>query len=353
MSNPFFYGGRVEPDQFVGRQNELRRIFTALEVAHTGQMQSLSVVGPRRIGKSSLLWYVTQRYHKYLQNAKKYRFVYIDLQNAQCHTLAGLLSEIATQLGARGRIGHQPLIAFQNTITALRRDGFFPVICLDEFEELIERQTAFPVDVYDSWRSLINQHALAFIIASKTPLPALAQAGKYTSPFFNVFTLLQLGELTDSEARQLIARGATCQHPFSPREQENLLRLAGRHPYKLQLAGSLLYLAKAQGGPVRWSRLRREFYYQCEQAGLATPWWKTMGVRLTAAISWLVVTPATWLGRALLEGVLRLKKDDVSQTTAWMFGTGLIIAMIAILFGLITINPDEMLQLIERIRGNP
>jgi len=288
MSNPFYYGGRVEPDQFVGRQNELRRIFTALEVAHTGQMQSVSVVGPRRIGKSSLLWYVTQRYHKYLQNATKYRFVYIDLQNAQCHTLAGLLSEIATKLGVRGRIGHQPLIAFQNAITALRRDGFLPVICLDEFEELVERQTAFPVDVYDSWRSLMNQHALAFITASKAPLSELAKAAKYTSPFFNVFTSLRLGELTDSEARQLIARGAHCDHPFSPRKQENLLRLAGKHPYKLQLAGSLLCVAKAQGEPVRWSRLRRDFYYQCEQTGLATPWRKTMGARLVAAISWLV-----------------------------------------------------------------
>jgi hypothetical protein len=55
----------------------------------------------------------------------------------------------------------------------------------------------------------------------------------------------------------------------------------------------------------------------------------------------------------VLEGVLRLNKDDVSQSTALMFGTGLIIAMIAILFGLIRINPNEMLQLIERIRGNP
>ncbi len=353
MSNPFYYGGRVEPDQFVGRQSELRRIFTALEVAHTGQMQSVSVVGPRRIGKSSLLWYVTQRYHKYLQNATTYRFVYIDLQNARCHTLAGLLGEIITQLGLGGRIGKPSLVDFQDTILKLKNQGISPVICLDEFEELIERQTAFPVDVYDSWRSLINQHALAFIIASKTPLPALAQAGKYTSPFFNVFTSLRLGELTDSEARQLIARSADCDHPFSPHEQENLLRLAGKHPYKLQLAGSLLYDAKAQGAPMRWSRLRRDFYHQCEQAGLATPWRKTMGMRLTAAISWLVVTPATWLGRAMLEGVLRLKKDDVSQTTAWIFGAVLLIVSIGLLFGSITINPDEMWQLIERIRGNP
>jgi hypothetical protein len=353
MSNPFYYGGRVEPDQFVGRQSELRRIFTALEIAHTGQMQSVSVVGPRRIGKSSLLWYVTQRYSAFLQDAATYRFVYLDLQDARCHTLEGLLGQMTTQLGIRGKIGQLSLVTFQDAIIALRQQGILPVICLDEFEELVERQTAFPVDVYDSWRSLMNRHALAFITASKAPLPDLAQAGKYTSAFFNVFTSIPLGEFNDSEARQLIARGAHCDHPFTPREQENLLRLAGRYPYKLQLAGSLLYLAKAQGGPVSWSHLRRDFYYQCEQAGLATPWRKTIGARLAAAISWLVVTPATWLGRAMLEGVLRLKKDDVSQSTVWMFGAGLLIVMIALLFGSITINLDEILKLIERIRGNP
>jgi hypothetical protein len=169
-----------------------------------------------------------------------------------------------------------------------------------------------------------------------------------------VFTSIPLGEFTDSEARQLIARGAHCDHPFTPQEQEKLLRLAGRHPYKLQLAGSLLYDAKkAEGASVRWSCLRRNFYYQCEQVGLAKPWRKTISVRLAAAISWLVVTPATWLGRAMLEGVLRLKKDDVSQSTVWMFGAGLLIVMIALLFGSITINLDEILKLIERIRGNP
>jgi hypothetical protein len=151
----------------------------------------------------------------------------------------------------------------------------------------------------------------------------------------------------------MIARGAHCDHPFTPQEQEKLLRLAGRHPYKLQLAGSLLYIAKAQGKPVHWSRLQRDFYHQCEQVGLTKPWRKTIGVRLAAAISWLVVTPATWLGRAMLEGVLRLKKDDVSQSTIWIFGAGVIIVMIALLFGSITINLDEILKLIERIRGNP
>jgi hypothetical protein len=45
MSNPFYYGGRVEPDQFVGRQSELRRIFTALEVAQPGKCRVCRSLG--------------------------------------------------------------------------------------------------------------------------------------------------------------------------------------------------------------------------------------------------------------------------------------------------------------------
>ena len=68
MSNPFFYGGRVSPGFFVGRTQQLRRIYSCLEIANTGQLQSVSVVGPHRIGRSSLLNYVAEKYDLFLQS---------------------------------------------------------------------------------------------------------------------------------------------------------------------------------------------------------------------------------------------------------------------------------------------
>ena len=307
MPNPFFYGGRIAPEQFVGRRAELRRIFAGLDIAHTGQMQSFSVVGPRRIGKSSLLFYIAQRHAHYLtvppviaSEAKQsptpeseiaaaqpfdsaalrsgsrlamtqtaYRFAYIELQDARCHTLTGLLDNILTQLGASERVGNtSPLVAFQDAIVALRARGALPVVCLDEFEELVHRREQFTLDFYESLRYLMNQHALALVTASKTPLIDLAQTLGYTSPFFNIFTHLPLGELTDDEARELIARGATCDRAFTPTEQMEILTLAGNHPYKLQLAGSLLYLAKGESRAVDWAHLRREFVRQLQHVGL-------------------------------------------------------------------------------------
>jgi hypothetical protein len=269
MPNPFYYGGRVNPEQFVGRRAELQRIFAGLEVAHTGQMQSFSVVGPRRIGKSSLLFYVTNRYARYLAQAAQYRFGYFELSDAHCRTLDGLLDGILKQLGAGELNGNKPPLAeFQDAIIALKERGTFPVVCLDEFEELTDHPDQFTPDLYDSWRYLINQQAIAFITASKSPLIDLAQTLGYTSPFFNVFTYLPLGELTDDEARELIARGADCDRVFTPTEQSDALLLAGKHPYKLQLAGSLLYQAKADNRAVDWAELRREFVRQLQNVGL-------------------------------------------------------------------------------------
>ncbi len=89
MPNPFFFGGHVtDPDQFVGRKAELRRIASLLETAHTGQMQSVSIVGERRIGKSSLLFHLKQTYPQWLSQPACYCFAYIDLQSARHDTLS-------------------------------------------------------------------------------------------------------------------------------------------------------------------------------------------------------------------------------------------------------------------------
>ncbi|MBM3129885.1 MAG: ATP-binding protein [Chloroflexi bacterium] len=277
MPNPFFYGGRVNPEQFVGRRAELQRIFAGLEVAHTGQLQSFSVVGPRRIGKSALLFYITNKFAAYLMQPALYRIGYIELQDANCRTLGGMLEIILKQLGVGQLSGKKtPLVEFQDAIIELKARGVFPVVCLDEFEELTAHPDQFKPDLYDSWRYLINQEAITFITASKSPLIDLAQDRGPTSPFFNVFSHLPLGELTDDEARELIARGAECDRPFTSTEQSDALLLADKHPYKLQLVSSLLYQAKADNRVVDWAELRREFVTQLQSVGLEADMGRTL-----------------------------------------------------------------------------
>ena len=55
MSNLFFHGNPVPPDQFLDRRRDLRRIIGRI----ASQGQSTAVVGEPRSGKTSLLLYLS------------------------------------------------------------------------------------------------------------------------------------------------------------------------------------------------------------------------------------------------------------------------------------------------------
>jgi hypothetical protein len=324
MSNPFFYGGRVSPRFFVGRTQQLRRIFSCLEIANTGQLQSVSVVGPHRSGRSSLLNYVVEKYDKFLQSPASYRFAYVSPHDANCHTVAEFLCRVLDDLNLPLHTHHNvTLQEFQDAIVMLNQGGVHPIICLDEFEELLESDS-FSDEFFNVMRHLMSESSLAFVIASTEPLSELVSPDKYTSPFFNIFTITEIGEFTPDEVGLLLQRGRQCDHPFRDSDISHMRKLGEQHPYKLQLAGSLIYQAKAAGN-VDWRGVERDFRAQLRQAGLVRNHSKTILQTLRA----FVVS----VGRALLE--IRRSRDEISDSTAFLWGIGLIAFVLAILFGLI------------------
>lgn len=294
MPNPFVCCQRIQnPRQFIGREQELRAIFDALETAHTGQLQSVSIVGPRRMGRSSLLTHVTQVYSRRLSGARRYILRYIDLQShaftADLPTLlAALLRELRDGLPApigpdeaalradlERRLGGGAL-TLADFEAAFRRfhalpQPFYPVLCLDELEHLTQQPGRFPADLYNSWRSLIDGNHLGLVIATTLPLHELSAQGRLTSPFFNIFSeYLTLGELTEAEANRLIQRGQRCDRPFDAADCARALEWAGHHPLKLQQAGSVIYQAKGERRP-NWRQARREYQAKMRrQFGLRT-----------------------------------------------------------------------------------
>lgn len=327
MPNPFFYGSRIEkPEHFVGRRAELRAIFSALETFADGQAQHVSVVGERRIGKSSLLYHVIQTYPQKLKHPQNYRFVFVDLDTAQCHTLPGLLQFILKGLGISAP-AQTSLARFSDEITRRReRDKICPVICLDEFEHLVSRGEHFPNQVYETFRSLASANVAAFLTASRTSLPDLIQQNSLTSTFPNIFSILHLNDLAPDEANLLIARAEACEPPFTPQSLKLLRKLGGAHPYKLQAAGSLIYLHSSPRNPDE-KKISALFQNQMGQAGL-TP-------KKTAA-------PGLWTrlleslrasGRAIL-GIAR-EKDKISDESALLVGIlPFILLALVLIFGL-------------------
>jgi len=233
--NPFFFSGMVQrPEDFYGRKAELQRIFGLLGGA---QPMSVSVVGPRRIGKSSLLWYICQKGQERL--GKEWRFGYVGLDGLGDLTVLRLLRAMAAAL--KENLSDDSYEGFSTLVDGLVKKGQSLVLCLDEFEAAGQLGS----DFLGYLRGLISTNKVALVVATERPLEELSQDGVLTSPFYNVFARVDLGPMPEAEARELLTqRGAM---PFSSEEIATALRQSGGHPFLLQQLGSQLY-EKYYGG---------------------------------------------------------------------------------------------------------
>ncbi|MEO7838247.1 MAG: ATP-binding protein, partial [Anaerolineales bacterium] len=259
MSNPFFFAGKItNTEYFVGREKEIKKIFGYLDTTHSDQIQHVSVVGQRRIGKSSLLYHLSQIYSTQLSEHKNYHFVYLDLDNPHCHTQFGLLRHILEKLNLPAPA--QPTLERFYDLIEQEHDKkkTWPVFLMDEFEHLPERATEFPDQFYDSLRSLGNNNIVGLITASQSKLQDLASQGKLTSPFFNIFHQIDLKEFNDIEANTLLKRGRSSDQPFTNSDCEQILKIAGKYPARLQVVANLVYETKANNQPLDWKIIKAE-----------------------------------------------------------------------------------------------
>lgn len=187
-TNPFFYGGAVPPELFYGRQDILQAIVQRVG----GQTaQSISIVGERRMGKSSLLRYVKSRAADLFATNLKMLIISLDLTRGYCHTRTGLMRYLRRELTKAWREPWPPaddgdLGAFDFALEDLQSDGIRLLLCLDEVENLTQRAAEFN-NVLEDWRACGSMGQLAMITASAQPLADLCATGGLTSPFYNIF----------------------------------------------------------------------------------------------------------------------------------------------------------------------
>lgn len=235
MSNPFITGTMVmNPTEFFGRKVEIHHIVNRLK-----KLQSTSAVGERRIGKSSLLYHLYQTGSERL--GTNYRFVYADLQEAKNHlSVQQLFTNILEVLEIRftpQETIQKNLIEFSKLIERVKQNGTNLVLLFDEFEELIQHREAFPEDFFDQMRATLYKGAMAMVTSSKTPLRDLCLAGKLSSPFYNIFSRVDLKEFSEEEAAEFIIADRGCE-PFSYDELEFIVSYPQwRHPLVLQIVG--------------------------------------------------------------------------------------------------------------------
>lgn len=233
--NPFCNRGVItDPDDFFGRENQIAEIITRLAT-----MQSTSVVGERRIGKSSLLYHLCQTGVRKLNN-ESYRFCYVDLQDAHYHTALGFFQTVLEKLDVSANAVKPEnslngnLVAFSDQIDGLERAGQRLVFCLDEFENTFKHREQFSEDFFNHMRAQLNIRKMAFVTASQSGLQSLSLEGKLTSPFYNLFTVVDLKEFTQSETQEFLVVYDQ-RVGFADKELMFILSNLETHPLKLQI----------------------------------------------------------------------------------------------------------------------
>ncbi len=228
------------PDLFYGRQAVVRRIMGRISAARP---QSISIVGERRIGKSSLLNFLNfpRTRLEMLENPETYLFCFIDFQQYRvleseqiiALILNRLKQEYAGILSFDVTPDHEGMRIFCEQLAAA---GSRLIFCFDEFETITKNERIGP-DFYSCFRSLANNYPVAFITASGKNLKDMCVSHEIAdSPFFNIFAQLHLSLFKEKEARALIA-GPSAEHGLPlDAVADSILGMGGRYPFFLQMA---------------------------------------------------------------------------------------------------------------------
>lgn len=254
---PFVVGPPViHPSQFFGRESEVKRIFS-LWKRHP--LQNVAVVGPKRSGKTSLLHFVRtvtttppsqlrlEQRVEWLLQPERYRWVYVDFQDARMGQQERLLRHILTGLD----LPVPTPCDLSNFLDVMSQQVTTPTLIL--LDEIGAALAAPELDLPFWWsmRSLgsnLTGGNLAFLLAAHEMPSQLAQEQGKPSPFFNIFGhVLKLGPLEAAAAERLMDASP---RPFSAADRAWLLAQSGGWPFLLQLLCDTCLTALEEGTPV-------------------------------------------------------------------------------------------------------
>lgn len=259
--NPYFDHDAVRDlSMFFGRQRELHLLYEAI-----AKHQSVSIVGGRHIGKSSLLQFLgvpdLQQRSGFSLQLQKHMFILTDwrayLQKKREDFFHLVCEKITAQ--SRSFLAHLPSTGsgvdrFRRLLEELHQVDYHPVLLMDAFDR-VTSNTEFDPRFFSFLRSLAGvDDLISYVTATIKPLHQVCHSKEVAqSPFFNIFFTCPLGPLTLEEANALILSPTQDVHcAFTPEERDWLLRLAGRHPFFLQVACRCLFeekLAHPHGAP--------------------------------------------------------------------------------------------------------
>jgi serine/threonine-protein kinase len=223
-------------DNFIGRDALTAKIYSRIGA---GRPQSVSIVGDYKIGKTSLLNYLTDKeiQNQYLSNPAGYIFIFISISENNITSLEQFVDILADQISKKAKFPFDNSINyydwFKKGAEVLTAHNRKIIIFLDDFN-IITQNENFPLEFFSFLRSMANNFNVAYVTTSYHDLQKLCISKDVEeSPFFNIFTNMTLRAITVDKVQDLILN----QLPgISDEKAQLLLKYAGRFPYQLKLA---------------------------------------------------------------------------------------------------------------------
>lgn len=259
--NPFTFGNPIkEPARFIGRQADIRQITNRLlSSAH----ESTSIIGERRIGKTSLL--------SYLSNPEisaglgltpdKFCLVYVDFQGLTDITPTRFWQRVLKMMSRTvcdeslkpsiEKLSQQEtfdLFDLEDVFQEGQAKGLTTVLLMDEFEYVTQNPN-FKSDFFGGLRALAIHSGVALLPATRRELVDLCHSDEIKgSPFFNIFANVVLRPFSRAEVDELLETYTRQgELALTPQEKEYIWGLGGGYPFFVQMAGHYLLEGRAQG----------------------------------------------------------------------------------------------------------
>jgi len=227
--SPYSYTRVPIGAMFYGRKEQMSKLI------RSNFEMNFAVVGSRRIGKTTILL----NYKNYLDQEKLFHSVFLDCYRIQ--NISEFITKVVTELDVRSSLKVN-ISTFHDFMSRMKgRFNKNLVLILDEIDELLENDKIYNWQLSRIFHALAAEGVCKIIIAGYRRL--YQEINNQHSPFFKYFEQIQLKELDDTSARQLILEplddiGIKIKDRtgFS----EMIMQLTSNHPQFIQFFCSLL-----------------------------------------------------------------------------------------------------------------
>ncbi len=272
MQNPYINKKMLphDSDMFFGLEKEIEEIESLLGAE---QPQCVSIVGERRIGKSSV---ANRVYHKF-KNAENTIAVFLDCGglpenctdddffmdlNRKFLDILEDRQDIKDRLTGYGENLFEDYQSFLDFIKKECKNGLKFIILMDEFEYLAEINFADRT-FFSNLRAMAYspENRLTFVTISRNHLKDLTPKSIKTSEFWNIFTTEIIGLLDDNSIRKLRRYGFEKNNLSLEKEDENIMEYyAGNFPFFNQIVCGYIFNTKIDNDELDRDKLEIELF---------------------------------------------------------------------------------------------